>query len=125
MFKIKNKKNSQIFKYLIISIILIVLIFLIFSFYLNIHPYLNWLIACNIITFILYGFDKLNAINKFNRVPEAILHLLTMIGGFAGGWLGLIIFRHKINKMSFIFILIVFSLLHLTILYKLNLIPNL
>jgi uncharacterized membrane protein YsdA (DUF1294 family) len=31
------------------------------------------------------------------RVPELILHLLALVGGFAGGWLGMAVFRHKSN----------------------------
>jgi uncharacterized membrane protein YsdA (DUF1294 family) len=71
-----------------------------------IHAYL---IALNIVTFGIYGFDKHQAIKSQMRVPELILHLLALMGGSPAAAIAQIIFRHKTKKTSFriIFFLII------------------
>jgi uncharacterized membrane protein YsdA (DUF1294 family) len=59
--------------------------------------YATWLVAWSAATLVLYGIDKGLARARGPRVPEAILHLLSAVGGFAGGWLGMLAFRHKSN----------------------------
>ena len=61
--------------------------------------YQAWLTSATLTTFILYGVDKyLARIKRFTvRVPEIVLNLLALVGGFAGGWLGMLVWRHKIN----------------------------
>jgi uncharacterized membrane protein YsdA (DUF1294 family) len=41
--------------------------------------------------------DKMLAKAGGLRVPELILNLLAVVGGFAGCWAGMAIFRHKSN----------------------------
>lgn len=59
--------------------------------------YWNWLIATSGIAFIFYGFDKASAKAGTGRIPEILLHLLALAGGFAGALLGMLVFRHKSN----------------------------
>lgn len=59
--------------------------------------YWNWLISTSVVAFVFYGFDKLSSKAGAGRVPELILHLLALIGGFAGALLGMLVFRHKSN----------------------------
>ncbi len=61
------------------------------------HPYLAWLAAWSVAEFLVYGLDKALAKAKGPRVPELILNLLAAVGGFPGGWLGMLVFRHKSN----------------------------
>jgi uncharacterized membrane protein YsdA (DUF1294 family) len=77
------------------------------------HLYLIWLAAASVITFGFYGFDK--AQSKFGgwRMPEMALHILALVGGFPGGWVGRPVFRHKTQKGIFTFVLVVSTLLHL------------
>ena len=75
--------------------------------------YLIWLSAASIITFIFYGYDKFQAIRNGWRVPAKYLHWLALLGGFAGGWLGRFVFRHKTKKGIFLFILIISTIIHL------------
>ncbi|MCC6639074.1 DUF1294 domain-containing protein [Candidatus Falkowbacteria bacterium] len=58
----------------------------------------------SILTLFAYGLDKISAIYKLRRTPEKILLLLTIAGGCFGALLGMILFRHKKNKLGFIII---------------------
>ena len=60
-----------------------------------------WLIVCGTVAFIAFGFDKWRASGSRGRVPESTLALLGAIGGWPGGLLGMIMFRHKTAKLSF------------------------
>ena len=64
--------------------------------------YIKWyLIAVNLLTFLLFGIDKRKAIKKKNRIPEFRLFFFSFIGGSAGGLLAMALFRHKTRKKSF------------------------
>ena len=59
-------------------------------------PYLSWLIAISLVAFIYFGWDKSKArAHSDVRIPEIVLHLLSLLGGFLGGFLGMQFFRHK------------------------------
>ena len=47
------------------------------------HPVWMWLLLANLLTFLIYGGDKLAARKGWRRVPEATLLLF----GALGGWL--------------------------------------
>ena len=71
-----------------------------------------WLAGSGVVAFALYGFDKLQAKRDGGRVPEIVLHLLTLAGGFIGGWAGRFAFRHKTRKPAFLAVLILATALH-------------
>lgn len=79
--------------------------------------YLTGNLAVSVATFILYGIDKAQAKmfqrNAKNRVPENLLHLLALLGGYIGGWAGMFIFWHKVRKPIFWIVLTVSTVLHL------------
>ena len=52
-------------------------------------------------TFLVYGWDKRQAVRNAERVPEKTLHLLAVFGGWPGALLAQRIFRHKNRKASF------------------------
>ena len=56
---------------------------------------LYYLIAINVVTFIVYGIDKLKAKKQAWRIPESVLIMLAVIGGSIGAWLGMKVFHHK------------------------------
>ena len=62
------------------------------------HPYPAWLAAWSLSAFVLYGIDKGLSKASGPRVPELILNLLAVAGGFAGCWAGMFAFRHKSNR---------------------------
>ena len=60
-----------------------------------------YLITINVLTFIVYGVDKLKARRGRWRVTEATLLGLTALGGSVGAWLAMQLFRHKTQKKKF------------------------
>jgi len=52
-------------------------------------------------TFLLYGYDKLSAIQKWLRVPEYNLQALALLGGSPSALVAQKFFRHKTIKGSF------------------------
>jgi len=60
-----------------------------------------YILGLGLITFLTYGYDKLQAIRGGRRVPEPALRLLSLIGGALGGWAGMLIWRHKTIHASF------------------------
>lgn len=57
--------------------------------------------AVSIVTFIVYGFDKIAAEKGERRTPENTLHLLDLAGGWPGGLAAQRLLRHKSSKSSF------------------------
>ena len=74
----------------------------------RIHPLWIYLLTLTLLNFLFYGYDKYQAINRNTRIPEAVLHLLTLAGGTIGAIAGQLLFRHKTKKLSFrvVFIII-------------------
>ncbi|GGG79857.1 DUF1294 domain-containing protein [Paenibacillus radicis (ex Gao et al. 2016)] len=62
----------------------------------------NYLIVVNVVAFALMGADKHAARNKKRRVPEKRLFGFAAIGGAAGAWIGMQVFRHKTKHRSFV-----------------------
>jgi len=65
---------------------------------------MSFFLIYNIITFVTYGLDKLLAISEQYRISELALHILALTGGLIGGFLAMIVFRHKIKKPLFLLI---------------------
>lgn len=68
-----------------------------------------WLTAWSLVAFALCGYDKLRARAGGGRVPESVLHGVALVGGAAGSWAGMILFRHKTRKPVFRIVLLVAS----------------
>lgn len=62
---------------------------------------LYYLIAINVVTFFVYGIDKLKAKKSKWRIPEATLLMLAVIGGSIGAWLGMKVWHHKTLHKKF------------------------
>ena len=66
------------------------------------QPLVIYLVAINAIGVLLYGLDKLFSKQKGHyRSPERVLLWLARIGGGAGCWLGMLLFRHKTKHIRF------------------------
>ena len=62
-----------------------------------------WLLLMSLVLFFTMGADKRRAVKSLRRVPERRLFTLALLGGAAGGWLGMYAFRHKTKHGKFIF----------------------
>ena len=60
-----------------------------------------YLLAVNLIAFVIYGIDKLKAKKGRRRVPEKTLLLLSVCGGFIGAFAAMQLFRHKTRHYYF------------------------
>jgi uncharacterized membrane protein YsdA (DUF1294 family)/cold shock CspA family protein len=88
--------------------------------YEKIQPILTYLIAINITTFLLYGYDKLIAGGEKLRVPEYNLHALALLGGSPSGLFAQKLFRHKTIKGSFQLVYWLIVLAQIGLLYWLS-----
>lgn len=59
------------------------------------------LLVINVITFVVYGIDKLKAKKHWWRISEATLLLLAAAGGSIGAWLGMKVWHHKTMHKKF------------------------
>jgi len=67
-----------------------------------------YLLAVNLMTFLVYGFDKWKAVHnghkskrQSRRIPEASLLLLAALGGSPAALLAMYFFRHKTLHKKF------------------------
>lgn len=60
-----------------------------------------YVIAINLITFIVYGRDKSQARRREWRTPESTLFILAIAGGSIGALLAMYVFHHKTRKKAF------------------------
>ncbi len=81
-----------------------------------------YLLVINLITFLVFGLDKYKAIHHQFRISVKTLMCLALVGGSAGGLLGMYIFRHKTRKPLFtvgIPIILIVQLILISFLLKL------
>ena len=62
---------------------------------------LAYLVAVNVVTFIVYGIDKWKAKKGRWRISEATLLFLAVIGGSIGAWMGMSVWHHKTLHKKF------------------------
>lgn len=62
----------------------------------------TYLIFINIVGIALMGVDKRRAIKKAWRISEKTFFIVSLIGGSAGSWLGMYLFRHKTKHRYFV-----------------------
>jgi len=62
---------------------------------------LYYILCINLLTFLVYGIDKVKAKKGSWRISEATLLLLAIIGGSIGAWLGMKVWHHKTMHKKF------------------------
>ncbi len=84
------------------------------------HPLLMWFLTINVLTLVMYGADKMAARKGMSRIPEAILLVFGVTGGWPGAIAGQQLFRHKTQKQpfkSYFFISVVVSIAMMAAVY--------
>ena len=61
-----------------------------------------YLLAVNILAFVLFGVDKQKARRNKWRIPEKTLFLSALLGGGAGAIIGMYFFHHKTRHWYFV-----------------------
>lgn len=79
-----------------------------------------YLLGINIITFVVYGIDKYNAIKKKYRVSEYNLFIFAFFGGAIGALVGMRVFHHKTRKLLFWILNILFLVGWVLVLFNLK-----
>lgn len=62
---------------------------------------LIYIAATSIISFLMFGIDKIKAKRHHWRIPESVLLISAGIGGSIGALLGMYLFRHKTQHKKF------------------------
>ncbi len=57
--------------------------------------------ALNVVTLLVFGFDKWRSRGAGRRVPERVLLWHVFLCGAPGAWLAISLFRHKTRKQPF------------------------
>ncbi|AZA55159.1 DUF1294 domain-containing protein [Chryseobacterium sp. G0201] len=60
------------------------------------------LLIVNLITLSVFALDKWKAVKHQRRISENTLLFITFLCGTIGSLLGMLIFRHKVSKKSFL-----------------------
>ena len=63
--------------------------------------------------FSAFGVDKRAAAAGKRRIPERVLHALEFAGGWPGALLGMVVWKHKRRKASYVVVTALAVLLHL------------
>ncbi len=79
-----------------------------------------YMAVINIITFTVFGIDKLKAVKNRWRVPEKVLFLLALLGGSPGALIGMYSFRHKTKKSAFKIGIPVILIVQIVFIYFMN-----
>ena len=54
-----------------------------------------------VVSFVVMGVDKRAAEKGKWRISERTLHIIELLGGVIGSWVGQMVFRHKTRKLSY------------------------
>ena len=76
---------------------------------------ISYYLIINLLTFIIWGYDKFRATFQQWRVPEKTLTLLIILGGGLGALLGITVFRHKSRKLQYKILSMAFICVHITL----------
>ena len=113
----RRRRNNPFLPFLILWALLVVFVFIPLEYHRFVVTWVNGAIALTLGTMMLFGIDKYQAIRRGPRVPENLLYLAVAMGGSLGALLGMNVFRHKTQKVSFQFALVIIILAQLAIGY--------
>lgn len=81
----------------------------------EIQIYLIYLLVINLVTLFSFLIDKIKAKRNSWRIPEKTLLTLCLLGGALGGLFGMMLFRHKTRKWTFVFSVPLLVIIYLAI----------
>ncbi|MBO4849541.1 MAG: DUF1294 domain-containing protein [Prevotella sp.] len=76
---------------------------------------LIYYVVTNVATFLTFGIDKWKAKRSKQRIREAALLVLAVLGGSFGAWMGMQVFHHKTMHKKFKYGIPAFIIVHLVI----------
>jgi uncharacterized membrane protein YsdA (DUF1294 family) len=76
----------------------------------------SWLLCANIVALTIWTYDKASAKSKKWRVPEAALHIMSLLGATPAAFIGMKFMRHKTMKLHFAILYSVLFLLQIALL---------
>lgn len=79
----------------------------------------TYLVIINVLGFLMFGYDKLKAKRSGWRIPESRFLFIGLLGGAAGIYLGMKLFRHKTRHNLFVFGIPVLMVLNIVMFYYL------
>ncbi|MFB0972200.1 MAG: DUF1294 domain-containing protein [Neofamilia sp.] len=77
-----------------------------------------YFLGINLITFLLFAYDKRAAKKRTWRIKEIYLSGSAFLGGSFGAYLGMHIFKHKTKKPKFTILILAFIIIHIFLIYK-------
>lgn len=109
-----TRRTKTTLVWLIVWLILTTAIGVVSFFYFQISQLILFFAAVNLSAFCLFGWDKIAAGQKIDRVPELVLYFSVVCGGGVGALLGMNVFRHKTRKSSFQMIVALILIVQIT-----------
>ncbi len=82
---------------------------------------LGYLAFVNLMALMMFGIDKSKARRGGRRISEAGLFMISFVGGAVGGLLGMLLFRHKTQKLGFKAMMFIIILINIYLYYWLYL----
>ena len=79
----------------------------------------GYFLVINLFSFLMFGYDKFKAKRNGWRIPERRFLYLGMLGGAAGVYVGMRVFRHKTRHTSFVYGIPILMALNLVLFYYL------
>jgi uncharacterized membrane protein YsdA (DUF1294 family) len=93
--------RSPYWLFSLVTVAIVLIVALPLMFLLNWSWLWSYLVAINVATFALYGYDKAVAGKGGRRVPEVVLHGSELLGGTPAAFVAQRVFHHKTQKSSF------------------------
>ncbi len=78
-----------------------------------------YLVIINILSLLMFGYDKLKAKRNGWRIPESRFLVLGLLGGAVGIYIGMRLFRHKTQHTLFVLGIPLLMVLNLVVIYYL------
>lgn len=63
--------------------------------------FLVYILFINLVGFLLMGMDKKKAVRRQYRISEAVLWMISILGGAIGTTVGMNVYRHKTKHLNF------------------------